>query len=513
MSQQQPSNEFDTEPETPSAPTGQPEKGIQNILETPPFPLNYPELWDVTKLLIKSAVPTALTFIVGTLTGLSSLKFVGTYGTAAELAGASFGYTWVNIFCLGFFFSIDQGFSVIASRLFGANKHGELGVLYQRNVCIIMTLAVPLIISLIFTDNILIGLGLDYETSINTGIFLRHLIPCIISAALFNSTRYFLMAQNIFNVQSIILAILTPFHFFWTWLFVAKFEMVVSGAAIAKSITDTCAVVALILYIKYSNCCKESWIPWSMECLKGWTSHLKQTLTIGANLYVEWISYELSMLFIGLLNNKYVLGAHGMAISFTTSVFMLPLGTTVSMHTYIGNAVGEGSVYKSQKILLCGLSINSVVAFVNTFLMVFCNKAISEFFISDPESANALSNMLFIYGLAHMPDVYTNALGGILRIIGREKEVLTAFFICYFGLGSNMQWIFGVWAGFGYIAIWMSMATAICVMFCVVLRKIQSLDWRKEIETVKKGMEGGHGKKVVVEKGINDDYIELKEMP
>jgi len=503
---QQPDND-NTIPIEPTTKDEQPSKEIENILETPPLPLNIPEIYDVTKILVKSAVPTSLAFIVGTLTGLSSLKFVGTYGTAAELAGASLGYTLANIFCLGFLFSIDQGFTVIASRLFGANKHVELGILYQRNICVVMTIAIPMIIFLMLTDNILIAFGLDYDTSINTGIFLRHLIPCVISAALFNSTRYFLMSQNIFRVQSIILAILTPLHLFWTWLFVAKWGMVVSGAAIAKSITDISAVTALILYIKYSKCCKESWIPWTMECLKGWAAHLKQTLTLGANLYVEWISYEVSMLFISMLNNPFVLGAHGIAISFTTSVFMLVLGTTVSMHTLIGNAVGEGSVYKSQKIMIAGMFINTIVGTFNSFLMIFFNKSIAGFFIKDDEAAGILANMLLIYGLAHIPDTFANGLGGILRIIGKEKEVLTAFFLCYFGLGTNVQWIFGLWVGYGYIAIWIATASAMYLMCFIVVKKIWALDWKKEVDLVRKGMEGGHAK------GSEGEYVEMTEMP
>lgn len=484
----------------------QPESQISKISESPLFPIDLHEIIEVAQLLFKSALPTSLTYIASVVTGLVSLRFAGKYGNAAELAGASLGYTWANIFCLGFFISIDHGFAIIASRLFGAEKHRELGVLYQRNVLMICALAIPMILPMIFADSILLSLGLDAEISLNAGIYLRNAIPSIIGSFLFNTTRFFLISQNIFNVQSVILGALVPLHIFWCYLFVDVFGMPVAGAALAKSVTDVIAIILLILYVKYAGVCKESWIPWTKECLEGWGSHFKQTLMLGANTYFEWIAYEISMFIVGAMNDPYVMGAHGVAVNFTSAMFYIPLGTSVSMQALIGNAVGEGSTYKAQKIVVAGSGLNLVFTLFNAFTMIFFNRQISIFFISDQTSRLILEKILIIYGLASIPDSYANCLGGVLRVVGKEKEVLTSFFICYMVIGVNAQWISGLVMGYGIIAIWLSTAASILIMFALMLRKVMHLNWSEEIAKVKKSLDE-------TTDGESQNYIEMVEMP
>lgn len=475
------------------------------ISESPLFPLNTEEIFGVAKTLFKSALPISLTYISSVVTGLISLRFVGSYGTAHELAGASIGYTWASVFCIGLFLSIDQGFAIIASRLFGAEKYRELGVLYQRNVCVIAALSIPMILPMLFADSILIALGLNEETSVNTAIFLRSMIPSIIGTYLFSSTKYFLISQNIFNIQSIILGGLVPLHVFWCYIFVDILGMPVAGAGLAKSVTDLCAAALLFLYIRYAGICQETWIPWTKECLENWGGHLKQTLMLGATTYVEWIAYEVSMFIIGALNDPFVMGAHGIAVNFTTLIFYIPLGTSLSMQTYIGNAIGEGYKYKVQKIMAGGLVLNLVITVFSVITMITFNKQIAMFFIANETSREVLQNMLMIYAVAHIADSYANCLGGVLRVVGKEKEVLTAFLICYLALGVNGQWIFGLLLGYGYIAIWLCIVGAIILMCGVVIHKVMTLNWNEEIERVKRSLD----EETYAE---TQDYIELVEM-
>jgi len=476
------------------------------ISESPLFPLNTEEIFGVAQTLFKSALPISLTYISSVMTGLISLRFAGKYGSAEELAGASLGYTWASVFCIGLFLSIDQGFAIIASRLFGAEKYRELGVLYQRNVCVIAALCVPMILPMLFADNILMSLGLHEDVSVNTAIFLKSMIPSIIGTFLFSSTKYFLISQNIFNIQSIILGCLVPLHVFWCYIFVDIFGMPVAGAGLAKSVTDVSAAIILFLYIRYAGICQETWIPWTKECLENWGFHLKQTLMLGATTYVEWIAYEISMFIIGALNTPAVLGAHGVAVNFTTAIFYIPLGVSLSIQTYIGNAIGEGySKNKVQKIMAGGLALNAVITVFSVITMVTFNKQIAMFFIADETSRQALQNMLMIYSVAHIFDSYANCLGGVLRVVGKEKEVLTAFLICYLALGVNGQWIFGLLLGYGYIAIWICTAGAIIVMCGVTIHKVYTLNWSEELEKVKRLLD----EETYAE---TQDYIELVEM-
>jgi len=473
--------------------------------DSPVFPLNINEMISISALLLKSAIPTSITYVAEFVIGLACLRFVGKSGTQEELAGASLGFTWANVFCLGIFCSIDQGFSVMASRLYGAGKYRELGILFQRNLCVLAVVAIPLIFSLLFADHILLALGLESAVAINAGIYLRHVIPSLIGTAVFNSFRFYLISQNVFNFQGILLAALIPLHIFWCYLFVDVLNMSVAGAAFAKSITDVTGAAVLLFYTKFSEACKESWIPWDRECLKHWGSYLKKTLLLGANLYVEWISFEISVFIIGALNVASVIGAHGLAVNLTIAIFTIPLGNSTTMQTYMGNAVGQGSKYKAQKFMAAGLALNLVLTLLNILVLIFFNKSISQFFTNDEETMNILQTMLIIYSLTHLTDTFANHLGGILRVMGKEREVFNCYIFSYMVIAFNFQWFFGVAKGYGYVAVWIGTALGMYLMFGLMVNKIRKLDWDEAIAKLKAD---------ILETSQEDSsiYIEMKEV-
>jgi len=300
---------------------------------------------------------------------------------------------------------------------------------------------------------------------------------------------------------------LVPIHVFWCYLFVDVMGMPVAGAGFAKSLTDVTSAALLILYVRYAGICKETWIPWTKECLEGWGNHLKQTLMLGATTYVEWITHELSMFIIGALNNAFVLGAHGVAVNLTAAIFYIPLGVGLSMQTYIGNAIGEGcGKNKAQKLMAGGIVLNFIVTLTSVITIVIFNKQIASIFVADETSSEILRNMLLIYALAHIPDSYANGIGGVLRVVGKEKEVLIAFFVCYMGICVNGQWIFGLLFGYGYIAVWLCTAFAAFLMCGFVVHGVYTLNWKEEIEKVKRELDEQTC-------GETQHYIELNEMP
>jgi MATE family multidrug resistance protein len=470
-----------------------PQKDTSGISDIPLFPLNTQDLLKAASILFKSALPTAISQIGGFLTGLVCLRYAGKYGEdSSELAGATLGFTWSNVLCLGIIASINQGFGVYAAQLYGAKKFRELGILLQRNLCVITVCMIPLLFTLYFADVILIEIGLKYEVSINTGIFLKRVMPSLVGLSYFDCIRSYLIAQNHFNIQPIIQGSMAIVHIFWCQLFVDGMEITpVSGVAIAKSITDVSSILLLLLYIKYKNMCSESWIPWQKECLEGWIHHLKQTLTIGANLYIEWISFEISLFIVGGLNDEHVLAAHGVAVTLTAVFFMMPYGNNLSMQAYLGNAVGEGKVNKAQKIAAIGLGMNLVITVFDFFLMLTLLDVIPDFFTNDVLTKEALKVMMLIYAIAHCADTFVNHLTGILRTIGKESEVLLCFCICYPGISVNCEWIFAIVLGFGYKAVWISITSGMYLMLVLMIIKIRKLDWGLEIAKIRNKLNEG----------------------
>ena len=318
------------------------------------------------------------------------------------------------------------------------------------------------------------------------------------------STKAFLMAQNEFTVPSIIQSFTAVLNYFWCYLLVNHFNLSLRGVAIAKSITDLSNAITLITYIRLSKKYSKTWIAWDKESLQDWVPYLQTTSMIGANLYIEWIAYEASILIAGALHNEYIMGAHGLAMSLQSLAFTIPLGNSIAMQTFVGNAAGEGSKNKAQKVAFVGLVLNCIESSANTFFFLVFARNIAQFFTQEPRTVEILTNIIIIYGLAHHVDTYASHMGGILKTIGRERDVLIKFLSSYVIFGLSAEYIFGVLLGYGYLGIWFSLAASIYVMFGLMVKSMMDFNWDVAIRDVQRNIHN--------EKHVSDSYVEMKQV-
>jgi len=457
--------------------------------ESPLFPLQPLELISESKSLFKSSLPISLTHLAGFATSLISFSFAGKNGNPFELAGFGFGSTLMVLFCLNLFLSVDQGFTILASKLFGAKKFQELGVLYQRHLLIAMIISIPMILAMLFSDSILMYLGLDKDVSLNAGILLRSMIPSVIGTFLFSSTRHFLISQNILRTPTIILLSLIPVHALLCHIFVDILGMGVAAIGFAKSITDVTAAILLFSYIRFTGVCRDTWIPWTKECLENKSLHLQRTFVLGGTNFFELATYEFSTIIIGSLNDVSVLGAYTVAMNLIFTILCIPVGIGLSMQAMIGNAIGKGHKEKVKKILAGGIVLNLFTNLITVPLLVAFRKQIASFYIVDNFSNEVLQSMLVFVAIAHFFESFANIIGGVLRVVGKERQVLGAFLVCFWGIGVNGQWIFGVKQNYGYIAVWLFTVIAAFSMFVFVVYQICALDWKAQIGKVKRALD------------------------
>jgi len=248
------------------------------------FPWQRQEVLSTARSLFRSGFPISLTLLADVIACFISYHFIGKYDYHLQQSILS-GYLWVHVLILLFFLrSIDQGFAILASRLFGAKKYQELGALYQKHLLVAAAHSIPVILLLIL-------LYLFLFSSQDEEAFMRNIIPSLITMCLFNSTKHFLIAQNITITPTIITLSLIPVQAVLCYIFVDIFDMHVSSVAFAKSITDVIAIILLFNYIRITGVCKDIWIPLSKECLKNWRSHGPQTLKLGGAIFLEFFAY------------------------------------------------------------------------------------------------------------------------------------------------------------------------------------------------------------------------------
>lgn len=460
---------------------------VQTISETPLFPLNVTEIARIAKMLLISSFPTSISQLSSVVIAMTSLGYIGKYGNGGELAGASLGHTWVFLFYLGVLLSLNAGFQITASQLYGANKRHELAQTFQKTLFIFAILTVPLILCLFIVNSLLISFGTDQAVKEYSEMFLLCSIPSLLSLCFTDCIKSYLLSQNYFYVQGVIKSLAILLHFFWCHLFVVVLGMpALVGATLAKGVTDVSIIIAFISYLRFSNVTNEMPLKWDKSCLVGLKEYSKQIFVIGANIYVQWAVEGIFGFLISLLGDPAVIGANGLGSMFTVVIFTFPLGNSITMQTYLGNAVGAGWRYRAKKIVFAGFSLNLILTVISMLIMFIGNDYISSLMTNDEVTKNILKNIIYLYGAAYIADTYAEHMSNVLRTTGQAKIVNMVAMISCLGIGIPLEWLLGFGFEYGYIGMWTAVVIQTYMMFVWVLRMFLKLNWKVEIEKVKR---------------------------
>jgi len=113
--------------------------------------------------------------------------------------------------------------------------------------------------------------------------------------------------------------------------------------------------------------------------------------------YIEIISPEIQTILIAFLNNESALAAQTAFYGIFFFFVMIPDGTSITINTFAGNAVGEGKqkkIVNLLKISFIYMSFFLVIMWIVSFL-------VKEYFVAalstDPEMAENFSDIATIY--------------------------------------------------------------------------------------------------------------------
>ena len=407
-------------------------------------PLTLKEAVATAKIISTTAIPNILTTTGMVIKDLISMYFIGHLNQPSLFAAFGFGMAWYSGFVLGVIFGLAAGFGTLASQAYGAKNYKKLGLLYQKVFVVTEIIMAVVSILLWFTAPVLKSMGYEEDLANEVGLLMKILVPNALIYPLFDITKYYLLAQNVFDIPAYIVVFTNIVHIFWCHLFINHLNAGLIGVAVARLITDGSAIVLILLYAKYRNPNPESWTPWTSECLKDLGSFTKDLLSQGASIYIEWITFEITTVITGFLKHATIIAAHTSTLNFIFVNFSIPFGFTLSMSTLVANAAGEGSVQKAKKYAIVGLTlILGIVSILNILVMLF-RYNISAFYTSDAGVQEATATILLIYSFGMIQDILGNALGYLLRGLGQDRFVVLTYIFSYYGITILMSLIFGL---------------------------------------------------------------------
>ena len=215
--------------------------------------LSFEEKLDIVKIITKAAIPNIFTSIGLLLKDVISMSFIGHLNDPSMFAAFGFGIAWCNGFAFAIIFGFAAGFGTFASQAYGAKNYRRLGLLYQKVFAVISIAIIFMYALLWFTTPILLSMGYNELLANQVGLVAKSLMINILVYPFFEVTKFYLVAQNIFNIPAYIIGITGTLHIFWCHLFINELEYGLVGMAMARTITDASSATLILLYAKYRN--------------------------------------------------------------------------------------------------------------------------------------------------------------------------------------------------------------------------------------------------------------------
>ncbi|KAH7425298.1 hypothetical protein KP509_11G048600 [Ceratopteris richardii] len=293
---------------------------------------------------VKTQCYLAGPLIVGNLLSfclqMVSISFVGRFGEL-ELSGASIANS----------FSVVTGFSVVlglgytletlCGQAFGARQYQKLGIYTQRAIIVLNVTSIPLAFIWANIERILLLLGQDAQIASKAGEYGVLLIPTLFAAATSQPFVKFLQAQSLVAPLLLISLATLLCHVPVCAFMVFKSGLGYRGAALANSISYWIDALFLVLYVRFSNSCSQSWVPLSLEAFQDMKAFLKLAVPSAAMICLEWWSYDVLVILSGLLPNPELETATiSICVNTVSLIFMLPMGLSAAASTRIANALG-----------------------------------------------------------------------------------------------------------------------------------------------------------------------------
>ena len=246
------------------------------------------------------------------------------------LAGVGLGNMLLNVLVFAITMGLNGTIETFVAWSYGQGDTKMCGTHLNRARVVVSVAMIPVILTFLFMDKILISLQQDEEIARIARDYAVWTIPGWFCLVHFDCTKRFLQSIHRSVISTTTQLVTTVLHIGWGYLFIIHLDMGVGGAALALNLTYCINYAAQEIYI---NCIDWKFFKDFMQPLfvrdsfnwKGSKEFLKLGVPGTLMQCAEWWAFELLAIFAGMLG-KHQLAAQVAVINIIGFLFMVPLG-------------------------------------------------------------------------------------------------------------------------------------------------------------------------------------------
>ncbi|MGM0834359.1 MAG: MATE family efflux transporter [Pseudomonadota bacterium] len=215
------------------------------------------------------------------------------------------------------------------------------------------------------------------------------------------------------------------------------------GCGIATALSMWTMAVSMALYTRKGRTYRSVsiWKTFTPPKLSGIRELVVVGVPIGVAIFVEVTLFTLIALFIASFGEVTV-GAHQIALSFTTILFMLPMSLSMALTVRVGNTLGQQRFAMARTVAWNGIVISVIVAAINSTLLWVTAVPVISLYTSNADIQALALTIIYLAVIFQLSDSLQVNLAGALRGYKDTRIVMVITVLSYWivGLGGG-HWL------------------------------------------------------------------------
>ncbi|KAF9623474.1 hypothetical protein IFM89_003058 [Coptis chinensis] len=440
--------------------------------------------WDVFKREAKKvgflAGPMVAVSLSQYLLQVISMMMVGHLGELA-LASTSIATSLTAVTGFSPLAGMASGLETLGGQAYGAQQYQKLGhYTYSASISLIV-LCLPLSLIWISMGKLLILIGQDPLIALEAGKYAMWSIPSLLAYAILQPVVKYLQCQSLILPMLLSSSAALCIHVPLCWVLVHKSGLGVVGAALAIDISYCLNLIFLLLYVKYSSSCEKTRVPLSMEALKGIREFLRLAVPSTIMICLEWWSFELLILFSGMLPNPQ-LETSVLSVCLTTISFLysIPIGLGAAASTRVSNELGAGNA-QDARISVCVVMLIAATVMVFVSATLFASRNILGYaYSNEKEVIDYVTTLVPLVCLSVIMDSLQGVLSGIARGTGWQHMGAYVNLGSFYLAGIPLAVLLGFRLHFGGKGLWIGIVIGSAIQSSLLAFITCSTNWQKQ---------------------------------
>ncbi|XP_062232079.1 protein DETOXIFICATION 10-like isoform X1 [Phragmites australis] len=420
------------------------------------------------------AVQVASNMMVGHLPGVLPLSASAIATSLGTVSGFSL------------LIGMASGLETLCGQAYGAKQYDKLGLQTYRATVTLILVSIPISLLWVFIGKLLILIGQDPLISKAAGRYIIWLIPGLFAYAVSQPLTKFLQSQSLIIPMLWSSMATLLLHIPLCWLLVFKTSLGFIGASLAISLSYWLNLIMLAAYIRYSNSCKETRSPPTLEAFKGVGVFLRLALPSALMLCFEWWSFEVLILVSGLLPNP-ELQTSVLSICLTTISLMytIPYGLGAAASTRVANELGGGNPEGARSAVRVVMCIAVMEAALVTSTLLASQHILGYAYSSDKEVVTYVNAMVPFVCVSVAADSLQGVLSGIARGCGWQHLGAYVNLGSFYLVGIPVALFLGFVLKMEGKGLWMGISCGSIVQFLLLAVITFFSNWQKMSETAR----------------------------